>query len=308
MEDLRCAPWTREQRVDPVGSATRFDALLLVEWPPPWPRDIAEIPELSDAAADPRAAVLAVVPRSTDTGSALVRVVHRRRVASHRFAGVGHLVPRGGVRALLATLIDDVQADHLDLPSAVGVSPPDVLVCGHGRRDRCCGRWGTLLQVELMAGLPDARVWRSSHTGGHRFAPTAITATDGRAWAFADTDLIAGVLRRSVPVAALAGHYRGTASVPAWVQPVEQALLVEYGWAWADCEITAARAEVAADHRRATVHLSWRDPGGAGFEASAEVIVAREIPVLVCGEPPEAAEKSSLEFHVQHLTVVPAGT
>jgi hypothetical protein len=308
IEDYRCATWTRGQGVDPIGSTTPFDALLLVEWPLPWPRDIAEIEALSDATADRRASVFAVVPQGDTgdarTGTGLARVVHRRRVGSHRLEGVDHVVPRDEVRALLATILEDVEADHLDLPSAVGPAPTDLLVCGHGRRDRCCGRWGTLLQAELAARLTDVRVWRCSHTGGHRFAPTAISATDGRAWAFTDADLLVGVLDHSIPVAALAGHHRGSAAVPMWAQPVEHALLLRYGWEWTDQEITAVEIDVADDKRGATVRLAWTTPDGAGFEARAEVVVTREIPVLVCGEPPEAAEKSSLELAVSQLEIV----
>lgn len=307
VEDFRCAPWTREQGVDPIGSATRYDALLLVEWPLPWPRDVAEIPALAEAAADTRATVLAVVPQPDAVGADRVRVVHRRRVASHRFEGVDHLVPRAEVPALLAALLDENDSPHLELPSAVGPSPEDVLVCGHGRRDRCCGRWGTLLQVELVARVPQARVWRCSHTGGHRFAPTAITAADGRAWAFADVDLLAGIIERTTPVAALAGHHRGSASVPMWAQPVEHALFLEHGWAWDRNELTDVAVELSADGRRAEVTMAWAEPGGATHEARAEVVVLREVPVLVCGEPPEAADKSSFELGITSLAVRATG-
>ena len=75
--ELRCAPWTKAQGVDPIGSAGRFDALLLVEWPLPWPSDVSDIPALAPASGDPRARVMTVVPRADDgEADGLTRVVH----------------------------------------------------------------------------------------------------------------------------------------------------------------------------------------------------------------------------------------
>ena len=301
VNEFRCAPWTLAQGVDPIGSTPRFDALLLVEWPLPWPKDVSAIEPLALAAADPRAMVMAVVPRTLD-GDA-TRVVHHRRVGTHRFVGIDHLVPRAEVPALLERLLDDLDADHLDWPSAVGPAPTDVLVCGHGKRDACCGRWGTLLQVELDARLDDVRVWRCSHTGGHRFAPTAITVGDGRAWAYADADLLVGVLERSVPVTALHGHDRGNAALDLWGQAAERAVFEHLGWAWLDGNITAVSTTVAPDGQGARVALAWQDGDSTHHRAEAEVVVTRDVPVLVCGEPPEHAKKSSLEVAVTSLRI-----
>ncbi len=306
-DDLRCAPWTHAQQVDPIGSATPFDALLLVEWPLPWPNDVSDIEPLAPAAADPRATLMTVVPRPRPGGDepddGLLRVVHHRRVGTHRFAGVDHLVPQAEIPALLARLFDEPGADHLDLPSAVGVAPNDVLVCAHGRRDPCCARFGTLLQAELGLRLTDARVWRCSHTGGHRFAPTAITVADGRVWAWVDADLLIGVVGRTIDVAELAGHDRGTVALGSWAQAVEHELFAARGWAWLDVEIADAHTEVAGDGRSARVRLAWREPSGEERRADAEVVVTRVVPVLVCGEPPDQAKKSSNELAVRSLQI-----
>jgi hypothetical protein len=302
--DLRCAPWTLAQGVDPIGSAPVYDHLLLVEWPLPWPKDVSEIPALAPAAADGRANVMAVVPHGDGVQDGRLRVVHHRRIGTHRFAGVDHRVVPELIPDLLERLLDDLDADHLDWPSAVGPSDrQDVLVCGHGRRDPCCGRFGTLLHVELTAAVPDVRVWRCSHTGGHRFAPTAITVADGRAWAYADVELLAGVLHRSVPVTDLHGHDRGTTALGLWGQALERAVFEHVGWPWLDAQLTGHEVEVAEGKRSAAVALAWRDPDGSEHAASGDVVVTRDVPVLVCGEPPEAARKSSLEVQVTRLEV-----
>jgi hypothetical protein len=151
--------------------------------------------------------------------------------------------------------------------------------------------------------LPEARVWRCSHTGGHRFAPTAITVTEGRAWAYLDADLLLGIVDRTVDVSAVAGHDRGTVALGSWAQAVEHELFVAHGWAWLDVELTDARTEVADDGRSARVELAWREPSGAEHRADAEVVVTRVLPVLVCGEPPDQAKKSSNELAVASLQI-----
>ena len=300
--DFRCSPWTQAQGVDPIGSAGTYDQLLLVEWPLPWPSDVSEIEALAPAAADPRARTMLVVPRAEAlAGDDGRRVVHHRRAGTHRLDGVDHVVPAEDVPALLAALLDAPDRPLHDWPTVVGDAPPQVLVCGHGRRDPCCGRWGTLLHVELLSRATSARVLRCSHTGGHRFAPTAFTLPDGRAWAYADADLLDGVLARTADPAVLAGHDRGNLAFDPWAQVVERALFTEVGWSWLDHEVTDARTAVGADQRSATVVLEWRTPEGRPGRVEAEVVVTRDVPVLVCGEPPDAAKKSSPELALRRF-------
>ena len=63
-----------------------------------------------------------------------------------------------------------------DLPGAP-VAEPLLLVCTHGRRDRCCALDGRALVAAVAPGCPD--VWEATHLGGHRFAPTALVLPTG---------------------------------------------------------------------------------------------------------------------------------
>ena len=75
------------------------------------------------------------------------------------------------------------------------------------------------------------------------------------------------------------------------------------GWAWLDCELADVDHQVADDRRSAVVASGGTTPTGAEHEAEGTVVVTREVPVLVCGEPPEAAKKSSLEVAVTALSI-----
>ncbi len=56
---------------------------------------------------------------------------------------------------------------------------PLLLVCTHGKRDRCCARYGQALCEALHAGTSAAWVWQSSHVGGDRFAGNLVCLPEG---------------------------------------------------------------------------------------------------------------------------------
>ncbi len=58
------------------------------------------------------------------------------------------------------------------------VHDPLLLVCTHGRRDRCCALDGRAL-VRALAEAREPDVWECSHLSGHRFAPTALILPTG---------------------------------------------------------------------------------------------------------------------------------
>lgn len=54
-----------------------------------------------------------------------------------------------------------------------------LLVCTHGRRDRCCARLGVPLYDALRPHVEHGRLWQSSHHGGHRFAGNLLALPSG---------------------------------------------------------------------------------------------------------------------------------
>jgi hypothetical protein len=304
----RCAPWTQAQGVDPVGSALTCDRLILVETPPPWPADVSEIPvfaEIGRLAGLSRTRLLAV--RSVDdepddpagaadtaAGPDGVPVTIWLRTPGGDFAGADYLLRADRLAAQIA--------DLLAAPDGSGTpAPPELLLCGHGARDRCCGRFGTRLALDAAVAWPDLRVRRCSHTGGHRYAPTGFTLPDGLAWGFLTMDVVDRVIRHEGEPP-LAGHYRGTTQLDMWGQVAERELFARFGWSWRANRLTSWGTTVAADGRSAAVQLAWAGPNGVG-SATAAVEVSRDVPVLVCGEPPEKAKKTSPELALRSISV-----
>jgi len=287
--ELRCAPWTLDQGVDPIGSAVQIDRLVTVEVPLPWPADVADLPWI--AGVDAGARVQTIVPEVARADGTVLLTRWERRGA--RFTGTDWLVPAPDVPEALAVVAAGGEPDVEGEPA-----PDEVLVCGHGARDRCCGGSGTRLAVEARAALPGWRIRRTSHLGGHRFAPTALTLPEGRAWAFLDADALAGIVDRTMHPHEARDHYRGHVALDPWAQVVEGLRLSGEGWGGLDVDDLRADVTVAEGGDAADVTLHWDGPDGAGSRR-AEVVVRRRYPVLQCGLPPEAAKKTAPEFQVR---------
>lgn len=167
---------------------------LCVEYRGAWPRDLS-------AHADP--ALRALTGRAAATGWRLLLIRRPgRRVVAGAGAGLGVSdrirAASGPVTVFLAdtdltsprvTMLTLPHGDLAQLPLPVGDEPlpgarvtePLLLVCTHGRRDRCCALDGRALVGAVTSGCPGiARyVWESTHLGGHRFAPTALVLPTG---------------------------------------------------------------------------------------------------------------------------------
>ena len=291
----RCAEWAREMGVDPVGTAGLYGGFLLVEWPLPWPRDASEVEALGavhEALAGTGIRLQLVVPRAD--APTRTTVLHRRTPDAAgwftRFDRVARAVDPGDVAAAAADLV----------ATGTGDTEPftDVLVCGHGARDRCCGSLGTALALGSLAAGRIVR--RTSHTGGHRFAPTGIVLPDATTWAFLDDESLARIVDRNGPLDDLLPRYRGCAALgPPAVQAVERVAFGEIGWSWLDHR---RRGIELGDGR---VRLEAVSPTGEELTWEAEVEPGRLLPVPECGRPPESAPKSEAEVVVRTASALP---
>jgi hypothetical protein len=293
--DLRCSLQSRHAGADPVGTAGVYDAYALVEVPLPWPREITEHPLLAEvvaavAAAGVETRILGLVPDRDDETRHRV-IVYRRPSGMFRgYTRTEHVVRAAG----LGAAVYDALTSQVGSPAeGDGRSTTDVLFCTHGKRDRCCGSFGMNLYTAVGARhvCEGVRTWRVSHTGGHRFAPTAIFLPEGHMWAWLDPDLVAAILHRSVPAADLLGHYRGSSAIgSAPVQVAEREAFRREGWAWLDTGRRGTEVERNGDRIRVRLDFERPDRRAGAFEA--EVEQTGTIIQPACGLPPGDATKS----------------
>jgi hypothetical protein len=283
-EGPRCADWAREVGVDPIGSAPTPPAWLLVDWPLPWPRDVGEVEALAPL-REVGARVQLVLPRADDAGSSVV--LHRPARDDGWFAGYER-----SSRCVAPSEVVDAAVDLVSGSAVDREQVADVLLCTHGARDRCCGSLGTALAVHALAAGIALR--RTSHTGGHRFAPTAVLLPEGTAWAFLDDDALARIVARDGPLDDLLPRYRGCTGIgsPA-VQAVERMAFAEVGWSWLDHR---RRGVELGDGR---VRVEAVAPDGTELSWEAQTEPGRTLPVPDCGQPLAAARKTETEVVVR---------
>ncbi|HTV11455.1 MAG TPA: sucrase ferredoxin [Acidimicrobiales bacterium] len=329
---LTCSDWARSQQLSPIGTAGFYSGFLLVETPMPWPADIAEIPELKDvalvaAAANLRLQAVSRVGSDGGPGAATAAtaalderhlVLYQRRWQPSGQASVAQdkpqwadklersetVAPASALASAATALIEAVAAPTaapgLAVPPRATAEPTrvvDLLICTHGRRDVCCGSKGTGLASSIAVepvAHPDAevRTWRTSHTGGHRFAPTAIFLPDATLWAFAERPLLQQVVAHSGDIGAALPFLRGSACLgPPAQQALEKAVLSEVGW-----ELLAVRRQ-GSDLGDGRAQL-YTDRFGTWV---ATVREARRVPQPDCRTDPANATKFGPEWVVEDL-------
>jgi hypothetical protein len=278
-ENPRCANYARSIELDPGGSAIGADALVLVDLPGPWPKPVFAHEALSGLSsmmsiAAGQARVLATQVGSDRPPGATVYW----RVGAATYEGVA----AGSPQEVMAKLAHEMPEGSL--------CQPVLLICTQGSHDVCCGTEGTRLVIELEQGGLDVRIHRVSHTGGHRFAPTAMTLPDGRMWAGVDAELVEMVMKRKGDHLAAARCCRGS-----WVatrgpaQVAERAIFELEGWDFdkRDRRVTALEDtpgvfEVTADDDRWTVRVE----------------IARDVPTITCRAAGGLPAKPDVEYRV----------
>lgn len=317
---LPCAELTRAEAVDPIGTAGFISRVLAVEVPLPWPRDMSEHPDLGPLAPVLRAAgarLQALVPTSLsrERGSGATRRVLDFALPPGPFQAYSrmeHVVEGDDLTQALMDIVG-LATDRQQARAAPSQrsGPTDVLICSHGRRDQCCGTLGTRLAGEVGdpadagTGAADrgsgwgdrVRVWRTSHTGGHRFAPTALVLPEGTAWGYLDAERLAGIVDRSLDVTVAASLYRGCTGLGApAIQACDREGFKALGWSWFDHH---RQGEVVEESDgQALVRLSHTGPRGAAGSYEAVVGVRRTLPIPECRKPLTASRKQADELEV----------
>jgi hypothetical protein len=195
-------------------------AWLLIEHAGPWAAEAVQ------TALPARLAKLALGAAELGIRVQLIRRPGRRDADGHVFAGW-----TVGAEPWLAEVI----ADGLDLAAlaagerqGAALVGPQYLVCGHARRDRCCGRFGAPLARALAARYPD-QVWETTHVGGHKFAANLVLLPHGLYYGPTDlavaTEAIGAYQRGEISVR----RYRGRAGQEVTEQEAEYAALARQG-------------------------------------------------------------------------------
>ena len=215
-----CSEVSRDNAEPLAATASRVDHWILVEYRGLWAYDAVGGSGLSDQVKERLAEQRDARP---NTKLLFIRRTDRRgRPSLAVFWGSS---PEHG--AELSCVEVEGYPDLLDLDLTAPGEPlghPLLLVCTHGKHDRCCARHGRPLYEALDEQAEPGWVWQSSHLGGDRFAGNVVFLPEGlyfgrvgpgEAWPVLD-EYLAGRIHLD--------HYRGRSAYTFSEQAAERAV------------------------------------------------------------------------------------
>lgn len=187
---------------DPIGSAWSMPRFIIIELPLPWayetmgsrnvPAGLKEIIYDLYAQGVPWG-FLAMAPNPAYSVAGMTRIIEYDLVPDQLtgFTVREFLVPTSEVTHFFVLYGSNQSAPEIN----AYLQPRDertrgLFVCTHGAIDACCAKFGypvfrelsRLADADVATTGAQARVWRCTHFGGHRFAPTVLEMPGGRYW------------------------------------------------------------------------------------------------------------------------------
>ncbi len=178
-----CSLRSRKADEQAFGTASMGDAWLLLEYARPWGTKAFHESALPKTLKTYLAGVLNSVPRSR-----LLLIKQQTRKVKEPFT---LFIVRSHESSSSILKYEFLEYEHLldlDLASALaGASPsgttpwdgPLFLVCTHGKRDKCCAKFGIPIYKTIKTLVGESPVWQCSHVGGARFAANVVCFPDG---------------------------------------------------------------------------------------------------------------------------------
>jgi hypothetical protein len=328
--DRLCSVAAQAQAHDPIATSQPLEAVLFVETATPWgehfydadaegaiPQRIAaaqrEYFERRSAAGLPFAADLgarrtyAIAPDADRSDGGGRRVVLATRppgpIASYALTEYRFDDEDPAVVGLVEScLLGPQDLGAFDAWATGRALPRQFFICTHGQVDICCARFGVPLYRALRA-TPAVEAWRTSHFGGHRFAPTVMEFPAGYTWAFVDAGATRHIVDRDEPIGALAKNIRGWSGVRLHVQPLDREALLRHGWDWLNYARTGEVVEAKPELGRWTVRLAATSSSGTTVRYEGVVVARREVAISGCGALPGAATKPLPELQLESSNV-----
>lgn len=311
--DRLCAVGAANAGQDPICSGSALERLLIIETPTPWGDDLYTADAEGTIQQRLRAVHMGYIERRRDTEPDWLESIRRGYPAFYGIQPDREWSSPARRSVLLAIrppgLFSNFEMSEysfpFDSPALVDLAdsyfnrPEDLkefenyrvdyeghrefFVCTHGHVDICCAKFGIPLYNQARAAYPKVRAWRTTHFGGHRFAPTAWEFPSGYKWAFLDNETTQHVLERDSDAATLALNVRGWSGAETYAQVLDREGLKQYGWDWLQFKRRGVLEKADDEAKRWRVRLDFESPAGDSGTYTGTVVVKRELENFGCG-------------------------
>jgi hypothetical protein len=165
------------------------------------------------------------------------------------------------------------------------VDHPLMVVCTHGKRDRCCAKNGRPLYDALRHESESDWVWQSTHVGGDRFAGNVVMLPQALYYGRVEPGDVPALLEAHAAGRIEMEHYRGRAAYTFPLQAAEHAIRESEGLVGID-DLELVGADTLDDGWR----VRFRTQDAAVIEADVVSELSEEAVYLTCGaaEPQRA--------------------
>jgi hypothetical protein len=219
-----CADISRQAAESLAATASRVEHWILIEYPGLWSRDVVGASNLAPAIKQHLQEQLARVPSAR---LLFIRRPQRRRPERRRVYVVRTREDGGDVFGFAIAGYEELR--QLDVMAvleggAERLVDPLLVVCTHGKRDRCCARYGRPLYDRLRDAVPDEWLWQSTHLGGDRFAGNVVCLPEGLFFGRVDAAGAWSVVDEYLAGRVELAHYRGRSSYTFPQQAAERAV------------------------------------------------------------------------------------
>jgi len=277
-----CAALSSASEEPLAATASRIDNWIVLEYRGLWDRDVLGGSLLSDGLkAHLREQLKALGP------SRLLFVKKaERRAQARRQVWFG--TSRPGAERFFHLEVDQL-ADLRDFDFAgslmgdglpgVPLNDPLLVVCTHGKRDRCCAKNGRPVYDALRRGTESSWVWQSTHVGGDRFAGNVVILPQGLYYGRVEPEDAGELLEAHAAGRIDLERYRGRAAYSFPVQAAEHGIREAEGLVLIDDLAFAGVEPQGEDAWR----VRFRAQDGTVYEADVVAELADEPVFLTCG-------------------------
>jgi hypothetical protein len=279
-----CSDDSRKIGEDIIGSASNYETFFLIECPQPWMSDAFNskwvpnnlkhlVEEIKKTNLSVRFLLIAN-SLSHKSDSTTLLIYQKQKGLVNNYSKREFMLPN---IEQAATVVSKILWGGIIEYKVDNSVTRDILICTHGSHDQCCARYGNPFYYHAAdtindLGLDKVRIWKSSHFGGHRFAPTAIDLADGRYYGNLNQEVFRTILTRTGDINSLQKIYRGWGILPSSMQILERELMLHHGWDWFKYKVEGKVIEQSLDKHTIRGKLTVEKPDGSLYTYLAKLI------------------------------------